>query len=298
MNPPEPCRIDNNQQTKEAHMISDILTDAIDAINEYHEAMPVEFATNIAVVTTVTVMDALRMYFDATPSMHEEHGTIIEDLRTAIVNVDVRDVQAARDRFLQLVRELRSGEPASEPPSLGGKRGVMTHDDVVADWQENAEKHDEKNYKFLLSLKERSRSMKERSFKKVGRIALQLHQEAFSIVDCTRCANCCRTMRIPVTEEDMPRIAGHLGMAPEEFIAAYLEQDKEDGGYRMKTIPCPFLGDDNKCKIYDVRPENCRGYPFTDKPDFPSRSITNTLNAMDCPAVFYIVEKIKRRLGR
>jgi len=56
---------------------------------------------------------------------------------------------------------------------------TKTHDDLVADWQENAKKHDEKNYWFL-------RSLKQRSFKKVDRIALELHQEAFGIVDCTK----------------------------------------------------------------------------------------------------------------
>lgn len=166
-----------------------------------------------------------------------------------------------------------------------------THDDLVADWKAKAEKHEEENHQFL-------RSLKEQSSKKVDRIALQLHQEAFSIVDCTRCANCCRTMQIGVTKEDIPRIAGHLGRAPKEFIAAYLKKDKVHGGYRMNTMPCPFLGDDNKCKIYDVRPEGCRNFPSTDKPDFRSRSIVNTFDAVFCPAVFYMVEQMKKRMGR
>ena len=165
-----------------------------------------------------------------------------------------------------------------------------THDDLVADWQENAKKHDEKNYWFL-------RSLKQRSFKKVDRIALELHQEAFSIVDCTKCANCCRTLRPVFSDEDITRIAGHLGMGRDEFIAAYLEPT-EEGHHRPSTMPCPFLGDDNKCTIYDVRPEKCRGYPFTDKPDFPFMSIAHANNAVVCPAVFYLVEQMKRRFGR
>jgi Fe-S-cluster containining protein len=165
------------------------------------------------------------------------------------------------------------------------------HDDLVADWKQNAEKRDEKNYLFL-------RSLKMRSFKKVDRIALELHQEAFNIVDCTKCANCCRTLRVLVTDEDIARIARHLGMAPDEFIATYLERDEKEGGYLTKTTPCPFLGADNKCTIYDVRPEKCRGYPFTDKPDFPFKSITHANNAVVCPAVFYIVEQMKKRMGR
>jgi Fe-S-cluster containining protein len=160
----------------------------------------------------------------------------------------------------------------------------------VADWTANAEANDDENYRFL-------RSLKLRSFKKVDRIALALHQEAFGIVDCTQCANCCRTLRIVVTKDDVPRIARHLGMAEPEFIATYLERD-EEGRYRIKATPCPFLGDDNRCTIYDVRPEKCRGYPFTDQPDFAFSTINHANNAVVCPAVFYLVEQMKRRLGR
>lgn len=166
-----------------------------------------------------------------------------------------------------------------------------THDSLVADWQENAKDHDDQNYHFL-------RSLKMRSPNKVDRIALELHQEAFSIVDCTKCANCCRTLRPVVTDDDIPRIALHLGMTEADFVAVYLEQDEEAGGHRMNANPCPFLGDDNRCKIYDVRPEKCQGYPFTDKPDFVFSTINHANNAVVCPAVFYLVEQMKRRLGR
>jgi hypothetical protein len=140
------------------------------------------------------------------------------------------------------------GEHKGENIVSGRGASVMaddnkTHDALVADWQEHAEKHDDRNYRFLRSLKHNCTSVK-----KVDRIALNLHQEAFSIVDCTKCANCCRRLRIVITEEDIPRIAGHLGMGPDEFIAAYLERDEEEG-YCVRTSPCPFLGDDSKCTI-------------------------------------------------
>jgi Fe-S-cluster containining protein len=166
-----------------------------------------------------------------------------------------------------------------------------THEALVADWRENAEKHDDDNYRFL-------RGLKQKPFKKVDRIALELHQEAFGIVDCTRCANCCRTLRIVITDDDIPRIAGHLGMGPDEFITTYLERDEEKGHYRVRATPCPFLGGDSKCTIYEVRPEKCRGYPFTDKPDFAFSTMNHANNAVVCPAVFYLVEQMKRRLGQ
>jgi Fe-S-cluster containining protein len=87
-------------------------------------------------------------------------------------------------------------------------------------------------------------------------------------------------------------------MAPDQFITTYLERDEEEASYRMKSSPCPFLGADSKCAIYDVRPDKCRGYPFTDKPDFSFNTINHANNAVICPAVFYLVEQMKRRLGR
>lgn len=167
----------------------------------------------------------------------------------------------------------------------------LDHDALVADWKENAQEHDDKNYLFL-------RSLKGKSHKKVDRIALELHQEAFSIVDCTKCANCCRTLQPIFSDEDIDRIAGHRGMGRDEFIATYLESDEEEGRYRTKATPCPFLGDDNKCTIYAVRPEKCQGYPFTDKPDFALSTINHANNAVVCPAVFYLVEQMKKRIRR
>src|ERR1700730_12099510 len=109
-----------------------------------------------------------------------------------------------------------------------------THEAIVANWQANAKEHDDENFRFL-------RSLKQRSGKKVDRIALELHQEAFGIVDCTKCANCCRTLRPVFTDEDIARNVGHLGKARDELIAAHLEWDEEERRHRTKTTPCPFL---------------------------------------------------------
>jgi Fe-S-cluster containining protein len=166
-----------------------------------------------------------------------------------------------------------------------------TQDALVADWQANAKEHDDDNYWFL-------RSLKLKSDKKVDRIALELHQEAFRIVDCTKCANCCRTLRPDFTSEDIDRIAGHLGMVRKEFIAAYLERDEDQVSYQTNASPCPFLGEDSRCTIYDIRPEKCREYPFTNKAGFSLRTITHANNALVCPAVFYLVEQMKGRRGQ
>ena len=110
--------------------------------------------------------------------------------------------------------------------------------------------------------------------------------------------NCCRTLNPVFTEEDIDRISAPKNMTRDEFIAAYLEPGQEQGRYQTRAKPCPFLGDDSRCTIYDVRPEKCRGYPFTDQPDFVFSTMNHANNAVVCPAVFYLVEQMKKRFRR
>ena len=117
----------------------------------------------------------------------------------------------------------------------------MDHDTVVEGWRRSAQQHDDENYEFLRSLK----------FRDYGydpdELAGELHERAFQIVDCTRCANCCKTMGIKFDDEDIERIAGHLNMPTAEFIQTHLEAEEEDGPYKARQKPCPFLGDDDRC---------------------------------------------------
>src|SRR6266478_4880832 len=46
--------------------------------------------------------------------------------------------------------------------------------------------------------------------------------------------------------ERWPWIARRLRLSRDEFVATYLESDPEEGGYRMRSLPCPFLGDDGR----------------------------------------------------
>lgn len=165
----------------------------------------------------------------------------------------------------------------------------MDHDSVVEDWRANAKAHDDANYKFLRSLKVRDYDLDP------DELAGELHEQAFQIVDCTRCANCCKTLRIKFEMADIERVAGHLNMPTAEFIAAYLEADQEDGSYKTRQRPCPFLSEDNRCTIYEIRPTVCQEYPHTDKVGFTFRTMGVAQNALVCPAVFWIVEKMKQQ---
>jgi hypothetical protein len=168
----------------------------------------------------------------------------------------------------------------------------MDHDTITNDWRQNAASNDEENYHFLRSLK----------FRRFGfspdKLAADLHEQAFQIVQCSRCANCCKTMDVTLNAKDIARIANHLGMSVEDFIATHLEQDEEDHSYKTRRKPCPFLGDDDRCTIYEVRPNVCREFPHTDKKGFTTRTMLHASNALTCPAVFWIVEQMKHRAHR
>jgi len=166
----------------------------------------------------------------------------------------------------------------------------MDHDTIIEDWQQHAEKHDDRNYNFLRSLKHRDHGFDPNA------VAVDLHQQAFQSVDCTRCANCCKTMTVLLSEFDIDRIAKELDISARDFTERYLQPDEEEAPLlKMRQQPCPFLGSDNRCTIYDVRPACCREYPHTDKEGFTTRTRLHGNNAKACPAVFWIVEQLRLR---
>lgn len=118
-----------------------------------------------------------------------------------------------------------------------------------------------------------------------------LHEEAFENVDCLSCANCCKNYSPRFKMPDIKRIAKRLKMKEAQFIDVYLFLDK-DGDYVVKNHPCPFLGEDNYCSIYEDRPRDCYRYPYTDE-DVLINQVNLTLkNATVCPAVFYVMEQM------
>lgn len=131
--------------------------------------------------------------------------------------------------------------------------------------------------------------------KLLDKIIHPIHQEVFECTDCLKCANCCTTTGPLFTDKDISRIAKYLRIKPSEFVDIYLKID-EDNDYVLQSVPCTFLGEDNYCSIYDVRPKACRGYPHTDRiKQYQLLELTNK-NLDICPAVFQIVERLKSKL--
>ena len=122
-----------------------------------------------------------------------------------------------------------------------------------------------------------------------------IHDDVFEHTNCLKCANCCKTTGPLFTDKDIQKISKYLKIKPSEFVDRYLRID-EDNDYVLQSVPCFFLGEDNYCSIYEVRPKACREYPHTDRiKQYQLLKLTEK-NLDVCPAVFEIVERIKVKL--
>ncbi|MEE9363292.1 MAG: YkgJ family cysteine cluster protein [Cellulophaga sp.] len=149
------------------------------------------------------------------------------------------------------------------------------------------EKHLE-NKKFFAKLKKKPP-------KHLDYIMQELHEEEFKKTDCLNCANCCKTTGPLFTRADVERISKKLRLKQQQFISTYLQIDEEDD-YVLKQVPCTFLGTDNYCSIYDVRPKACREFPHTNRKKFHQITNLTLKNTSICPAAYNIVEAMKKKI--
>ncbi|ALO16037.1 YkgJ family cysteine cluster protein [Salinivirga cyanobacteriivorans] len=119
--------------------------------------------------------------------------------------------------------------------------------------------------------------------------------ELFEEIDCLDCGNCCRSLGPRIIDTDIRRLAKHLKMKDSEFISTYLRTD-EDGDYVFKSMPCPFLMDDNFCMVYEKRPRACRDYPHTHQPKFQKRLNVSLKNTFTCPVVYHIFRRLSEEV--
>jgi uncharacterized protein len=151
--------------------------------------------------------------------------------------------------------------------------------DLLHNWEKKSETR-QKLYKQYLQRAERNKILKQLP---------ALHQEAFSKINCLQCANCCRRYSPRFKTPDIKRISKHLRMRESDFIERYLRVD-EDGDFVVKSTPCPFLGKDNHCSIYEQRPSDCHRFPYTDEDVFVKRQQLTLKNSTFCPITYYVLE--------
>jgi len=128
----------------------------------------------------------------------------------------------------------------------------------------------------------------------LDKVVQEIHYNVFNEINCIECANCCKTLGPMLFESDIDRMASALKMKSSVFKDKYVKTD-EDGDYIFNTSPCPFLCHDNLCLIYNNRPKACREYPHTDRKRFYQVTAKTYHNSITCPAVYSIVNELKKR---
>ena|SRR5579875_3002872 len=158
-------------------------------------------------------------------------------------------------------------------------------DEFLHNWQKRS-KDKQKQFKNFLARVDKSKVLKELP---------QLHEEAFEKIDCLQCAACCKNYSPRFKTPDVKRISKYLGMRESDFIEKYLRVD-EDGDFVVKSSPCPFLGSDNFCSIYEVRPSDCARFPYTNEDVIIKRQQLTLKNSTFCPITFFVLERLAEKL--
>jgi Fe-S-cluster containining protein len=152
---------------------------------------------------------------------------------------------------------------------------------LLNNWEKKSQAR-QKDYKRFLSKADKNIVLRHQQ---------ELHQEAMEKIDCLSCANCCKTYSPRFKTPDIKRISKHLRMKESDFIDTYLDLDHE-GDYVVKSSPCPFLGADNACSIYDQRPSDCARFPYTDEDVLYKRQALTLKNSTFCPIVYHVLERL------
>jgi Fe-S-cluster containining protein len=154
-------------------------------------------------------------------------------------------------------------------------------EDLLKNWEKKS-KERQKIYKQYLQRAQKNTVLRQLP---------DLHEEAFSRVDCLQCANCCKNFSPRFKTPDIKRLSKLLQLRESDFIETYLKVD-EDGDYVANTSPCPFLGSDNYCSIYEDRPSDCRRFPYTDEDVIFKRQPLTLKNSTFCPITYFVLEKL------
>src|SRR5437763_4996825 len=148
------------------------------------------------------------------------------------------------------------------------------------------EKNRDENFRFRRWIK--SHNFVERQFRRAA-------EEVQDAVDCRQCGECCRVTEVQIVARDVERLARHLGLSEQQFIAEYTATG-EDGELILKrtSAGCVFL-QGNECSVYEARPGNCERFPHLVRGagSIQSRMWQFVDRASYCPIVYNWMEKVK-----
>src|SRR6202790_1439431 len=156
---------------------------------------------------------------------------------------------------------------------------------TLQNWERISAEH-QKSYKNFLAKAGKKEVLKELP---------ELHEKAFEQIDCLQCAHCCKRYSPGFKMPDIKKISKTLQLTETDFINKYLRYD-EDGDYVPVSVPCPFLGDDNHCSIYENRPSDCKRFPYTDEDVILKRPHLTQKNSTFCPIVVSLLEGLMEKI--
>src|SRR5450756_740914 len=96
--------------------------------------------------------------------------------------------------------------------------------DLLHNWEKKSAARQKEYRRFL------QHADKKGAKNKVLGLLPDLHEEAFSKIECLKCANCCKNYSPRFKTPDIKRISKHLRMKESDFIEQYLRLD-EEGDY-------------------------------------------------------------------
>src|SRR4051812_29140578 len=152
------------------------------------------------------------------------------------------------------------------------------------------EKKRDENERFRKHMKSRDYS---------DRILRRIAEEIEGQIDCTTCANCCKVASVQLSERDVERLARHLRVSRDRFLADYTATSPGEGLIlrRTREAGCVFLSG-NDCTIYDARPDICQKFPHLvrGQGSIASRMWEFVDRACYCPIVYNSLEAFKDEL--
>ncbi|RCW50460.1 MULTISPECIES: YkgJ family cysteine cluster protein [unclassified Halanaerobium] len=151
-----------------------------------------------------------------------------------------------------------------------------------------AEEKESENREFLIFLQNYDH-------KKVDKIVHRLGKKYLREYDCLKCGNCCHSLIPSLSHAKILAISHEFNISVEKFKKKYIEKEIP-GGYVLKGDSCPFMQEDNKCTIYQIRPEACSSFPHLYKDNINHRLIELLDNSLICPIVYYVLEELKEEL--
>jgi Fe-S-cluster containining protein len=122
-------------------------------------------------------------------------------------------------------------------------------------------------------------------------LAHDINNRVSTAIDCTACGNCCKTLVINVTGEEVAQLSKDLHLPQAEAEERYIETSHA-GRHFINTVPCAFLSG-SICSIYRYRFTECRDFPHLHKPGFKERLLGTLLHYGRCPIIYNVVEEMK-----